>query len=61
MYQQLKGRPLGTRLLIPANMLRKERDVFLDDVSLTQLQEQLGVVVIPVENDGYEFLDRLIQ
>lgn len=61
LYQQLKGRPLGTRLLIPANMLRKERDVFLDDVSLTQLQEQLGVVVIPVENDGYEFLDRLIQ
>ena len=52
---------MGTRLLIPANMLRKERDVFLDDVSLTQLQEQLGVVVIPVENDGYEFLDRLIQ
>lgn len=61
LQKQLQGRPLGKRLLIPANMLRKERDIFLDDISLVQLQEQLQLEIVPVENDGYEFLDLLIR
>ena len=49
---QLRGKPLGERLLVSVSMLRYGGDVFLDDVSLIEAQEALGVPVIPVANDG---------
>ena len=54
---QLRGRDLGQRLLIPANMLRAGERVFLDDVSLDDVERELGVPVIPVAQDGFELLD----
>ena len=54
---QLRGRELGQRLLIPANMLRAGERVFLDDVSLDDVERELGVPVIPVAQDGFELLD----
>ena len=54
---QLKGKELGQRLLIPANMLRAGERVFLDDVSLDDVERELGVPVTPVAQDGYELLD----
>ena len=58
--EQLKGKDLGRRLLIPAVMLRHGGDVFLDDVSLVELSAQLGVPVIPVPNDGGALLDAML-
>lgn len=55
----LRGRQLGGRLLIPAAMLRHERDRFLDDVTLEQVERELQVRVTPVENDGFALLDAL--
>jgi len=49
---QLKGKPLGSRLLISVSMLRYGGDVFLDDTPLAAVSEALGVPVIPVANDG---------
>lgn len=57
---QLNGMDLGSELLIPANMLRHEQDRFLDDVTLEQVQEDLGVPVLPVENDAFELLARML-
>jgi putative radical SAM enzyme (TIGR03279 family) len=57
---QLTGRELGKRLLIPAVMLRHGGDVFLDDVSLDDISEKLGVPVIPVPNDGGALLDAML-
>lgn len=57
---QLDGVELGEELLIPANMLRHEQDKFLDDVTLEQVRERLGVPVTPVENDGFELLSRML-
>lgn len=56
---QLKERDLGKRLLIPANMLRAGERVFLDDVSLDDVERELGVPVLPVAQDGYELLDAM--
>lgn len=56
---QLRGRDLGRRLLIPANMLRAGERVFLDDVSLDDVERELGVPVIPVAQDGFELLDAM--
>lgn len=57
---QLEGLDLGSELLIPANMLRHEQDRFLDDLTLEQVQEILGVPVLPVENDAFELLARML-
>lgn len=60
LLEQLAHVELGEQLLIPANMLRHEQDRFLDDVTLEELQDKLGVPVIPVENDGFALLDMLL-
>ena len=56
---QLRGKALGERLLIPANMLRAGERVFLDDVTLDDVERALGVPVSPVAQDGYELLDAM--
>lgn len=57
---QLSSRDLHERLLIPRAMLRREGDLFLDDVSLEQVQEALQVPVVTVENEGEALLDALL-
>lgn len=58
---QLSGKPLGERLLIPDVMLKFHEDVFLDDVSLEQVSEKLGVPVETVSaDDGYTLLAALL-
>ena len=56
----LRGKDLGERLLISATMLRHGGDVFLDDVSLAELSDTLGVPVVPVRPDGAELLDAVV-
>lgn len=43
-------------ILITENMLRKGEPVFLDDMTLEALIQQLGTPVIPVPNDGADLL-----
>lgn len=57
---QLKGRRLGERLYIPANMLRRGEQVFLDDMTLTKAQEILGVGITPVEADGKDIIEAVL-
>lgn len=58
---QLQGKELGERVLISANMLRDGGDVFLDDLTLTDVSEKLGVPVIPVEIDGADLLAKIFE
>lgn len=51
----LKGKDLGKALLISASSL-KDNAIFLDDVTLEQLKQELGIAVYPV-NDGYHFAE----
>ncbi|MDR0491874.1 MAG: DUF512 domain-containing protein [Oscillospiraceae bacterium] len=53
---QMKGRELGSRLLIPANMLRRGEDVFLDDVTVAELSTALCAPVRVVNQDGADLL-----
>ena len=54
---QLKGCDLGSRLLAPQNMLRHGDDVFLDDVTVAELSDALGVPVRFVKQDGADLFD----
>ena len=59
---QLKGTKLGQRLLIPSNMLRAGERVFLDDVTMDQVEQELGVPVQIVEaEDGFALADALLE
>lgn len=58
---QLKGKPLGARLLIPANMLRHGGDVFLDDYTVSDVEARLGVPVMVSESDGFSLIDTIFE
>lgn len=59
LIDQLQGKELGERLLIPVNMLRHGQDVFLDDVTIAQVEQALGVPVTPVNQDGFDLCDAI--
>lgn len=60
--RQLQGRDLGSRLLLPDNMLRAGERVFLDDVTVEQVEQALGVPVTVVEaGDGFDLVDALLE
>ena len=58
---QLKGKPHAKTLIIPSVMLRSEGDVFLDDVSLEDVENALSVSVeVTDSNSGFELLDNIL-
>jgi len=57
---QISGRDLGSRLLIPQNMLRRGEDVFLDDVTVSELSDRLGVPIRIVRQDGADLLQAFL-
>jgi putative radical SAM enzyme (TIGR03279 family) len=48
LIQGLQGRDLGEKLLLPNLMMRQGESVFLDDMTLEQLQAQLPVPIQPI-------------
>ncbi len=60
LIHQLKGKELGSQLMIPSTMLRHEQDRFLDDVTREEVEEALGVALITTENDGFDVLEKIL-
>ena len=58
--EQLCDIELGERLFLPYSMLRHERDLFLCSMSTEELSEKLGVPLTFVENDGYDFAEKIM-
>lgn len=58
--EQLKGKSLGRALLISENMLKADEKVFLDDMTLEDVQRCLGVPVVCVRDSGYDFLEKIM-
>ncbi len=56
LIRQLAGKELGSRLLLPVTMLRSGEQVFLDDVTVEQLQKALQVPVNIVKSSGADLL-----
>lgn len=55
---QLRGAQ-ADEILITESMLREGEDVFLDDMTLAQAQEALGIRIVPVPDDGAALYDAL--
>lgn len=57
---QLAGKDLGKALLLPANMLKSGEAVFLDDVTVADLEQALSVSVRVVPATGEDLLKALL-
>lgn len=57
---QLKDKPLGEKLYLPANLLRSGSDVLLDDMTVDDISSALQVPVDIVESDGHDFVTKIV-
>lgn len=53
----LEGKNAGDVLLVSKSMMKRDEDIFLDDITLLELGERLGVEVVPSEVDGSKFIE----
>ena len=60
LIEQLKDGFFGERLFIPCSMLREGEDVFLDDVSVTDLEKVLGTSVTVVQREGSDLIKAVL-
>lgn len=58
--RQGKGEKLGKTLKIPSNMLRTGEEVFLDDITVSEVEKAIGMKVIAIEAGGKEFLEAML-
>ena len=56
----LKDIELGDKLIISCAMLRREGDLFLDDVSVEDVERALGIKLCTVMNDGEALLNEIL-
>jgi putative radical SAM enzyme (TIGR03279 family) len=54
------GISLGDRLLLSSNMLRSGEEVFLDDMTVTDIKNNLGMNAVPIEPCGYDLLEAIL-
>ncbi len=57
---QLKDKPLGERLLLPAAMFKSGEEIFLDDVTKVQAEAALQIPINIVKSSGYDFVDAIL-
>ena len=57
---QLQGVSLGERILLPQNVLRSGEEVFLDDVTLTEMKNALHLPIDIVKSSGYDFVSCIL-
>jgi NifB/MoaA-like Fe-S oxidoreductase len=60
LLEQLRGQELGDKLLIPCNMLRSGEDVFLDDLTVSEISEKLAKEITVVESEGADLVKAVL-
>ena len=61
LVKQLKGKDLGEELLLSINMLKSDEPIFLDDMTVEQLQTALQIKVSIVESSGNDFVNCILK
>ncbi len=57
---QLKDKELGDELLISQSMLMSGSNIFLDDLTVEDVENKLKIKIRATPNDGYELLDAVL-
>ncbi len=58
---QLKDKELGDVLLLPQNVLRSGEQVFLDDMTVSEMEKALQVRTDIVKSSGYDFVNTVLR
>ncbi|MCI9124282.1 MAG: DUF512 domain-containing protein [Eubacterium sp.] len=61
LLEQLKGQDLGSCLLLPCSLLRSGEEVFLDDLTVTELKNALQVKIVIVNSNGQDLFDAFFE
>ncbi len=59
--EQLSGREIRGKLILPENLLRSGEDVLLDDKTVSDIENALQTRVRIVKSEGYDFVESLVE
>ncbi|TJX16144.1 DUF512 domain-containing protein [Tissierella creatinini] len=59
LLSQLKPYSDVDKIFIPRSMLKRDEEIFLDNISLADIKNQLGIDIVPCKVEGKEFLNCL--
>lgn len=59
--KKLRGLNLGEKIMIPQSMVKSDEDIFLDDVSVLDIEKELGIEVQVCEVDGINFINKILE
>lgn len=60
LINQLKDKPLGDELLLSKSVFKTNEDIFLDDITLQEVEKQLNIKIHKIDNDGFALLDGIL-
>lgn len=60
LMEQLNGKDLGEKLLLTENVLRDGENVFLDDITIEELENTLQIKTCIVKSDGKDFVHAVL-
>jgi len=60
LIDQLRNKDLGDQLLIPKVMLKADEPIFLDDLSVDDVERELNISLRASRNDGFDYLDCIL-
>ncbi|MCR1955947.1 DUF512 domain-containing protein [Clostridioides mangenotii] len=58
--EQLGDENLGEALYITRSMLKADEEIFLDNITLEELQDIMKIKIIPCLNEGKDFVDKIL-
>jgi putative radical SAM enzyme (TIGR03279 family) len=58
--EQLRNEHLGDKLLLPQNVLKSGEPIFLDDMTINELENSLQVPIYIVKSSGQDLIDAII-
>ena len=59
LIDQLKNEDLGETLYITRSMMKADEEIFLDNITLKELEEKLNLEVVPCKNEGTDVVDKI--
>jgi len=56
----LKKMGYHKKIIIPANCLKQDEDIFLDDISVLEMEQRLKADIVPLDIDGAKFVKEIL-
>lgn len=58
--KQVSGLDIGDALVLPENVLKADEPIFLDDITVKEMEDQLSVPIVIAPSDGEGFIDAVL-